>query len=143
MTIEQAASNAPRLQKFHFPVMSSTQRHDAPRSLSRSAAEPHAYHMSTRNNQMMHQLKGCGQHLTGCRALMWQSLLSSDYVGVLGMYEPLIGLLRKAAIFLFEYHNKDFFIRVSRQRFQAFPRCLHRRIETSILMCMAWYKMKR
>ena len=58
--------------------------------------------------QLVHELRGGGQHRTGYRALMWQSLLSSDYEGVLGVYEPLIWLPRKAAIFLFEYHDNDF-----------------------------------
>ena len=39
---------------------------------------------------------------------MWQSLLTSGYEGVLGDYEPLLWLPRKAAIFLFEYHDNDF-----------------------------------
>ena len=60
------------------------------------------------STQLVHRLRGGGQHLTGYRALMWQSLLSADTEGVLGVYEPLIWLPRKAAIFLFEYHDHDF-----------------------------------
>lgn len=39
---------------------------------------------------------------------MWQTLLASGYAGVLGEYESLLWLPRKAAIFLFEYHDNDF-----------------------------------
>ena len=60
------------------------------------------------STQLVHRLRGGGTHLTGYRALMWQSLLTSGYEGVLGTYEPLLWLPRKAAIFLFEYHDKDF-----------------------------------
>ena len=60
------------------------------------------------STQLVHRLRGGGQHLTGYRALMWQSLLSADTEGVLGIHEPLIWLPRKAAIFLFEYHDHDF-----------------------------------
>ena len=56
----------------------------------------------------MHLLRGGGTHLTGYRALTWQSLLTSGYAGVLGDYEPLLWLPRKAAIFLFEYHDSNF-----------------------------------
>ena len=55
---------------------------------------------------LSHRLRGGGKHSTGYRALLWQSLLSSD--GVFGNYEPLVWLPRKAAIFLFEYHDGDF-----------------------------------
>ena len=64
------------------------------------------------STQLVHRLRGGGSHLTGYRALMWQSLLTSGYEGVLGEYEPLLWLPRKAAIFLFEYHDKDFRLKV-------------------------------
>jgi hypothetical protein len=39
---------------------------------------------------------------------MWQSMFSSDYESVLGVYEPLIWIPRKAAIFLFNDQDNDF-----------------------------------
>jgi hypothetical protein len=41
-------------------------------------------------------------------ALMWQSLISSGGATDMGKYEPLLWLPRKAAIFLFEYHDGVF-----------------------------------
>jgi hypothetical protein len=60
------------------------------------------------STQLVYLFRGGGAHLTGYRALMWESLLTKGYAGALGDYEPLLWLPRKAAIFLFEYHDKDF-----------------------------------
>ena len=46
--------------------------------------------------------------MLGYRALMWQSLVTDGNAGVLGDYAPLVWLPRKAALFLFEYHDTDF-----------------------------------
>ncbi len=55
-------------------------------------------------------LRGGGKKATGYRALLWPSMLSEEgeNAGVLGNYEVLIWLPRKTALFLFEYHDKDF-----------------------------------
>ena len=62
--------------------------------------------------QLTHRLRGGGKHATGYRALRWQSLLSDDYAGTLGDYEIIFFLPRKAALFLFEYHDTDFRVTV-------------------------------
>lgn len=46
--------------------------------------------------------------MLGYRALMWQSLVTDGNAGVLGDYAPLVWLPRKAALFLFEFHDTDF-----------------------------------
>ena len=60
------------------------------------------------STKLVHRLRGGGHNQTGYRGLMWQSLVTSGYAGIMGDYEPLLWLPRKAAIFLFEYHDNDF-----------------------------------
>ena len=56
----------------------------------------------------MHRLRGGGRHESGYRALRWQSLITDGNAGPLGDYSPIIWLPRKAALFLFEYHDTEF-----------------------------------
>jgi hypothetical protein len=62
--------------------------------------------------QLTHALRGDGKHATGYRALLWQSMVSDDYAGILGDYDIIYFLPRKAALFLFEYHDTDFRVTV-------------------------------
>ncbi len=70
------------------------------------------------HRQLTHKLRllrGGGKKETGYRALRWQTMLSDDgdNAGVLGNYDVLVWLPRKTALFLFEYHDKDFRATVS------------------------------
>ena len=62
--------------------------------------------------QLTHTLRGGGKHATGYRALIWQLLLSDDYADTLGDYDIIFYLPRKAALFLFEFHDTDFRVTV-------------------------------
>ena len=62
--------------------------------------------------QLTHALRGGGKHATGYRGLLWQSMVSDDYAGILGDNDIVYFLPRKAALFLFEYHDTDFRVTV-------------------------------